>query len=110
MFTTPLRSENMPPIAPKTSGVANANVCAISAASKTAFRFPVPERVARMPSPIPIRPAATAPQPSRRRPRVTVQIPKTAATTPTTIGQVTVRAWIGGMARNAAKAPSRSPG
>ena len=61
MFTTPLRSENMPPIAPKTSGVVNANVCAISCASKTALRLPTLERVARMPSPIPSRPAATAP-------------------------------------------------
>ena len=87
MFTTPLRSENMPPIAPKTSGVAKPSVCAISVASKTESRFAVLERVARMPRPIPRTPAATAPQPSRRRPRVTVQIPSAAATMPTRIGQ-----------------------
>ena len=30
MFTTPLRSEKMPPIAPKTSGVEKTNIDAIS--------------------------------------------------------------------------------
>ena len=80
-----------------------------SAALKTAPRFPVPERVASTPSPMPISPAATAPYPSRRRPRLAVQTPSTAATTPTTIGQVIVRASIGGMARNAAKTPSTRP-
>jgi hypothetical protein len=91
MFTTPLRSENMPAIAPKTSGVAKAKDCASSAASKTVFRFSVPERVARMPSPMPIRPAATAPQPRRPRPRDTLETPSTAATMPTTIGHVISR-------------------
>src|SRR5205823_3626347 len=71
MFTTPLRSEKMPPMAPNRSGVARPKVCAISVASNTASRFPVPDRVATMPSPIPRRPAATAPQPSRRRRRAT---------------------------------------
>ena len=33
MFTTPLRSENIPAIAPNMSGVAKPNVCAISVAS-----------------------------------------------------------------------------
>ena len=92
MFTTPLRSENMPPIAPKTSGVVKANVCAMSAASKTVFRFPVPDRVARIPSPMPRMPDATAPQPSRVRPRVTVHRPNAAAMMPTRIGHVIVRA------------------
>ena len=109
MFTTPLRSENMPPIAPKTRGVAKPSVCAISVASNAAARFPVLERVARIPSPIPRMPAATAPQPSRRRPRVTVQTPSAAATMPTRIGHVTVRASIGGIARNAANAPRKIP-
>ena len=51
MLTTPLRSENIPPIAPKTSGVENANVWATRDGSKTALRFPVPDRVARIPEP-----------------------------------------------------------
>src|SRR5438067_1055884 len=68
MFTTPLRSENTPPSEPNTSGVEKTNIDAIRDAVKTLFRFAVLERVARIPSPIPIRPAATAPQPSLRRP------------------------------------------
>ena len=98
----------MPAIAPKTSGVASPNVWAMSVASKTASRFPVPERVARMPRPIPSRPATTAPQPSLRRPRVAVQIPRAMATMPTAIGQVGERASIGGIARKAANAPRPS--
>src|SRR5579862_8943715 len=43
---TPLRSDIIPAIDPKTSGVASPNVCAMSVASKTALRLPVPERVA----------------------------------------------------------------
>ena len=82
----------------------------MSVASKTESRFPVPERVARMPRPIPSRPAATAPQPSLRRPRVTVQIPRAMATMPTSdrpvIGE---RASIGGIARKAANAPRKIP-
>jgi hypothetical protein len=109
MFTTPLRSEKMPPIAAKTRGVAKLSVCATSVASNAESRFPVLERVARMPSPIPSRPDATAPQPSLRRPRVTVQIPRAIATRPTSVGQVIVRASIGGMARKAANAPRKIP-
>ena len=67
------------------------------------------ERVARMPSPMPISPSATAPKPSLRRPRVAVQRPIIAATSPTRIDQTIDRASIGGMARNAANAPSSSP-
>ena len=105
MLTTPLRSENVPPIAAKTSGVVNASVCAISAASKTAFRWSVLEYVARIPRPSPITPVAAAPKPSRRRPRAAVQSPTAAAASPTTIGHVIDRAWIGGMARKAANTP-----
>ena len=79
----------------------------MSVASKTVSRFPVPERVARIPRPIPSRPATTAPQPSLRRPRVAVQIPSAMATMPTAIGHVGERASIGGIARKAANAPRR---
>src|SRR4051812_7556586 len=109
MFTTPLRSENMPPIAPKTSGVENTNIDAISEAVKTMFRFDVLDRVARMPRPIPISAAATAPQPRRRRPRSAVESPSVAAATPTTIGQRIERSAIGGSARKQAKTPSTMP-
>ena len=46
-FTTPLRSETMPPSAPKVSGVANTNTCAIRSAAKTTWRFPELDRVER---------------------------------------------------------------
>ena len=62
-----------------------------------------------MPSPIPTKPAAKAPQPSRRRPRAVVQTPSNMATMPTRIGHVIVRASIGGIARKAAKAPRKIP-
>ena len=93
----------------KMSGVENTNVPAIRPALKTLFRFPAPERVARMPSAMPKTPAVTAPHPSRRSPRVIVQIPKAIARIPTRIGHRIVRVMIGGMARKAAKMPSRSP-
>ena len=41
MFTTPLRSENMPAIAPNTSSIENANICAISKLLKTVDEVPV---------------------------------------------------------------------
>ncbi len=105
MLMMPLRSANMPAIAPKTSGVASPNVWSINVASKTVSRFAVPERVARMPRPIPSTPPTTAPQPSFRRPRVAVQIPRATARIPTATGQVGERASIGGIARKAANAP-----
>ena len=109
MFTTPLRSENMPPIAPKTSGVANAKVCASNEALKTTLRLPMLERVARIPSPRPITPAATAPSPSRPRPRLKVAMPNMTAKIPIRSDQITPRAWIGGMPMKAASTPSAMP-
>ena len=48
MLTTPDRSENMPPIEAKASGVAYLSVAAISADhAKTVLRFPTEERVPR---------------------------------------------------------------
>ena len=47
-FTTPERSENMPPRAPKISGVAKRSIDAKSAdQTTTVSSFPMPERVAR---------------------------------------------------------------
>ena len=89
MFTTPLRSENIPPIAPKMSGVANASICAIRAALKTASRFPMlgascedaeaDAEQARRDRAV-AEPRAAAGRPSRSR--------AAAATTPTRIGHV----------------------
>ena len=48
MFTTPERSENIPPSAPKISGVAKRSIDAKSAdQTTTVSSFPIPERVAR---------------------------------------------------------------
>ena len=69
----------------------------------------MPERVASIPSPMPIMPAATAPKPSLRRPRLAVQTPSIVATRPTTIDHTIDRASIGGIARNAANTPSSRP-
>src|SRR3954467_9651042 len=100
MFTTPLRSEYIPPIPANTSGVEKTSIDAISDAVKTLLRFSLPERVARIPSPIPSAERTTAPQPSRRRPRIAVHTPSAAPTTPTRIGQRIVRASIGGRERD----------
>ena len=48
MFTTPLRSEKMPPIAAKASGVAWRSIAAVSADQTITWsRWPSLERVAR---------------------------------------------------------------
>jgi hypothetical protein len=48
MFTTPLRSEKMPPMAAKASGVAKRSIAASSADQTTTWsRFEMLERVAR---------------------------------------------------------------
>ncbi len=86
MLTTPLRSENVPAIAPKTSGVENTNIDAMSDAVKTRLSLPVLECVARMPSAMPITPAAKAPQPRRRYPRRAVERPRIAAAMPKSTG------------------------
>ncbi len=109
MFTTPLRSLNMPPMPAKTSGVENTNIDAIRSARKTVSRLPVLERVARTPRPIPSRPDATAPHPSRRSPRVIAQSPHESATIPTRIDQTIERASIGGIVSRAATAPRITP-
>ena len=70
MFTTPERSENMPPIAAYVSGVAKTSIDAIRLAVKTSFRSAVLERVASTPRPTPRSPTTTAPQPARRAPRL----------------------------------------
>src|SRR3954463_9216577 len=67
MFTTPLRSEYIPQIPANTSGVEKTSIDAISDAEKTLLRFSLPERVARIPSPIPIAERTQRPPPVPRR-------------------------------------------
>ncbi len=81
MFTTPLRSENMPPIPANTSGVEKTSIEAIRSGRKTVFRFATDDCIASAPSPAPSTPEATAPQPSLCWPRVIAQMPSATATT-----------------------------
>ena len=76
MFTTPLRSENIPPSAPNVSGVAKTSIEAMIEALKTSFRLLVPDWRASTPRPAPSTPAATAPQPTFPTPRETAAKPR----------------------------------
>ena len=67
MFTTPLRSEKIPPSAANVSGVAARNVAAISADQTNACSSDVTsERVASQPTNMPSSPTPTAPHASLR--------------------------------------------
>ena len=69
MFTTPLRSEKMPPSDPYISGVAKTSIEAISVDHvKTISRFSTLERVARYAPPRPRKPMTIAPHPTRTSP------------------------------------------
>ena len=93
MFTTPLRSENMPPIAAKVSGVAHRSVAVASAPQKTTmWRCVTLDCVARIPPAIPRSPATMAPQPTRRSCREAAQIPVATLTIPTATGTTMLRA------------------
>ena len=109
MFTTPERSENMPPIAPKVSGVAKTSIEAIRLAVKTWSRLPTLDLVARSASAIPSTPVATAPHPTRPAPRLSEITPKRIARIPTSSDQVRLREVIGGIASRNAMTPSRIP-
>src|SRR5205809_772537 len=61
MFTTPLRSEYIPPMPAKMSGVEKTNVDAIRSARKTVFKLPALDLVARIPSAIPTKPPPRVP-------------------------------------------------
>src|SRR3954465_11902889 len=83
MFTTPERSETMPPRAPKISGVAKRSIAANRADHvTTSSRGPGPDCVAATAPPAPMTPAAIAPQPSRRSSRPATQMPPPLAITP----------------------------
>src|SRR5262245_18645889 len=109
MFTTPERSEKMPPSAAKVSGVAKTSIDAIRLAVKTVFRLPTLDCIARSESPQPTIPAAIAPQPTRPPPRVTATMPHSTATIPSRIGHCGERAVIGGIARMKATTPMTIP-
>ena len=110
MFTTPLRSENMPPIAANVSGVAHTSVAERSADQTTTWlRLPWVARVASMPRPIPTMPKPIAVQPGRRRPRVSTQMPVPIAISPTSTGTHGRSALKGGSATTNANSPIATP-
>ncbi len=108
MFTTPERSEMIPPSAAKSSGVANVSPDAISADQvKTSVTFAVVWFVIASASGIAIKPRKTAAPPSRRCLRSQQDpTPASAAITPSTIDGTVVRARIGGSGRIQAIAAS----
>src|SRR5215218_9565731 len=109
MFTTPERSENIPPSAAKVSGVAKTSIEAIRLGVKTSPRFPTLDCIARIASPPPTTPAAIAPPPTRPPPLVTATMPNSTATIPSRTGQTGERAVIGGIARMNAATPRTIP-
>ena len=108
MFTTPLRSENMPPMAAKMSGVANAS------AERDQRRpgddlFEVATRstwTANTPATIASAPLATAPQPTRRSPRVIAATPSSAEIAPRMSGAAIVSRVRGGSVSQSATGAS----
>jgi hypothetical protein len=109
MFTTPLRSENMPPIAANVSGVAKRSIASRMPPVNTSSRFATLERVASSASAVPRTPAATAPQPIFRCPRETAQTPAKTARRPTRSDQTIERVVSGGNASQNATRPSTMP-
>src|SRR4029079_11425068 len=61
------------------------------------------------PPAMPTSPATTAPQPTRRSPRVIAPTPRNPASDPTTIGAATFRTVSGGRANQNATAPATMP-
>ncbi len=110
MLITPLRSQTIPPSAPKISGVAKRSMAAASAdQTKTSSRLPSPERVATTAPIAPRTPAAAAHPPSRRSsPRHATTPAPTAAAASSRDG-TGVRSISGGRAMNQATAPSATP-
>ena len=110
MFTTPLRSENMPPSAAKRSGVVKTSVSDTRVDQvMTSERCAALARVTTLPPIIPIRPLVIAPQPARRVPSCTAQAPAATPPAPTISGTATDRAVTGGSVSQNARAPSPIP-
>src|SRR5262245_62634680 len=90
MFTTPLRSENRPPIAAKISGVAQRSVAAKRLdQTKTASCDEMLASAAATPKTIPTTPQAIADQPIFSSFRLADQMPPAIARMPQTIGTTT---------------------
>ena len=107
MFTTPLRSENIPPSAAKRSGVVKTSVSEMRVDHvMTSERCPALARVTETPPSIPIRPLVIASQPGRRAPSCTAQAPAATPRPPTTSGTAIERDVTGGSVTHSATMPS----
>ena len=110
MFTTPLRSENIPPSAAKRSGVVKTSVSEMRVDHvMTSERCPALARVTETPPSIPIRPLVIASQPGRRAPSCTAQAPAATPRPPTTSGTAIERDVTGGSVSHSATMPSPIP-
>ena len=98
MFTTPERSEKIPPIAAKVSGVAARRVAARRLVPKTASSASVFRPTAQRAPAVQTRARPIAHHPTRRSPRETAHTPAIAPSNPNAIGTATARMVHGGSA------------
>jgi hypothetical protein len=98
MFTTPERSEKMPPIAAKVSGVAARRVAARRLVPKTASSASVCRPTAQSAPAVQTTDRPIAHHPTRRSPRETAHTPAIAPSNPKAIGTPTFRIVHGGRA------------
>jgi hypothetical protein len=109
MFTTPERSEKMPPMAAKASGVAKRNVAPSSPAVRMSFSVSTSFVWTQTAPSVPAMPSTIAAQPSLRSPRGTTAIPQASATKPAAIGPARSRSVHGGSASQNATSPLITP-
>jgi hypothetical protein len=110
MLTTPERSENIPPSAANTSGVAKRSIAASRADHTTTLSsFPRLETVARYAIVNPSTPAAMAKPPNRRSPRIATPVPSMTAMRARTRLGTHERSVTGGRASHAPTSPIAMP-
>ncbi len=110
MFTTPERSENMPPSEANASGVANRSIAARSADQTTTLSsLPTLDSVAANAIAKPNRPDAIANPPNRRSPRIATPMPSITAISASTRLGTHDRSVSGGRAIQAATMPMAMP-
>ena len=109
MFTTPERSEKIPPIAAKASGVAKRSVEASTPTVRMLSRVSASFVWSQIAPSVPAIPRPIAHQPSLRSPRGTTAIPQASATNPGTSGPATERTVQGGSASQKARMPQAMP-
>ncbi len=109
MFTTPERSEKIPPIAAKASGVAKRSVAATTPVVRMLSRVSASFVCSQMAPSVPPMPRPIAHQPSLRSPRGTAATPHASATRPAATGAPIERNVQGGSANQNARMPAATP-